>query len=145
MSTNTTIAQEIDENEDNVSAINSSNEEDASDDETFDETFDPRVLTVGCIVKLPVCDVFDEWTGRRNGIKDVYGVTEYIEDRCETTGQNAWHIMWYTCPYKIATETYDHLLPVAEDDLQLVKDTFDDPEDTDPAYITTYFQKKANG
>ena len=74
MSTNTTIAQEIDKIEVNVSAINSSNEEDASDDDTFDV----RVITVGCLVKLPVCDVFDEWTGRRNGIKDVYGVTEYL-------------------------------------------------------------------
>ena len=53
--------------------------------------------------------------------------------------------MWHTGSYTIAAETYDHLLPITEDDLHLVKYIYENHEDTDPAYITTYFQKKTNG
>ena len=88
----------IDEREDNLSAINSSND-------------NLRQIRKGSIIKLPVKDVFDEWTATRNGIN----------------------------------ENYTHILPVTEDDLILVKDVDDDHEDNDPAYITTYFEKKANG
>ena len=62
-----------------------------------------------------------------------------------TSNKNVWHIIWHTGPYSIAAETYGHLLPVADDDLHLVKDIYENHEDTDPAYITTYFQKKTNG
>ena len=72
----------------------------------------------------------------------MYGITKYIEDRCEVTGKIAWHILWHTGPYKIASENYNHILPVTEDDLILVKDVDDNHEENDQTYVTTYFEKK---
>ena len=75
----------------------------------------------------------------------IYGITEYIEDQCEVTCKSAWHIMRHTCPYTIISDNYSHILLVMENNLILVKDADDNHEKNDPTYITTYFEKKANG
>ena len=85
MPLNSTIGQVIDKGVIDLSAINSSNDE-RSDDGSI---VDSRAMRKGSIIKLPVIDVFDDWTATRNGIGFVYGITECIEDRCEVTGKFA--------------------------------------------------------
>ena len=53
--------------------------------------------------------------------------------------------MWYTDLHRIANENYSHILLVMKNDLILVKDKYDSPEESDLTYIAIYFEKKDNG
>ena len=49
-------------------------------------TIDLRRIQSGMLVKFNAKEVLGEWNCYRNQITEVYGVIEYIEDRCEVTG-----------------------------------------------------------
>ena len=111
-----------------------------------DDTVDLRSIVQNCIVKMKMKDVYDEWTAKRNNTKWIYGITEYLEDRCEVTGKNAWHIMWHVGPYNTdGFDSYEPLLPVHEDELILVRHPEDEIENLDIPYLQSYVSQEQNG
>ena len=46
-------------------------------------------------------EVFGEWNCCKNYIEEVYGMTEYIEDRCEMAGKFVWHVQYHVGPYNM--------------------------------------------
>ena len=111
-----------------------------------DDTVDLKSIEQDCIVKMKMKDVYDDWTARRNNVKWVYGITEYLEDRCEATGKNAWHVQWHVGPYN--TDGYDGfqpLLPVLEDNLILVRHPDDAIENLNIPYLQSYVSQEPSG
>ena len=90
-------------------------------------------------------EVFGEWNCWRNNIEEVYGITEYIEDKCDITGKVAWHVDYHIGPYKIVIDDLEPMMAVSEDDMVLVKHTSDEQLQDDPVFIKLYFDQKENG
>ena len=119
------------------SLIDSNNENNANADE--------RRIQRGMLVLVNAIEVFGEWNCTRNNIEEVYGITEYIEDKCELTGKLAWHVNYQIGPYKMVIDDLEPMMAVSEDDMVLVKHTTDELKLDDPVFIRLYFNQKENG
>ena len=57
----------------------------------------------------------------QNAAPFVYGVIDFIEDACEVTVTKAWHVNWAIKHLMIHSQGLEHMLPVLEKDITLVK------------------------
>ena len=126
----------------NAIASNSSTIYSSSDDDNDNL----RRITRNCIVEQKMKDVYNEWTAKRNNVKWIYGIVEYLEDEDEASGERAWHVMWHIGPYNIGEfNGFGPHLAVHEYDLILVKSSDDDIMELDIPYLNMYTCQNTDG
>ena len=110
-----------------------------------DETVDARGILRNCIVKHKMKDVYDKWTAKRNNVKWIYGIVDYLDDQ-DDDGKCAWHVQWHIGPYNVAGfDGFGPYLAVHEDDLILVRHPGDNMLELDVPYLRMYVAQNADG
>ena len=100
----------------------------------------------GSIVKIKTELLFNEMTKSINAAPFVYGVLDFIEDDCDVTGSKAWHVNWALKHLTINSDGLQHIFPVLERDIELMKGPWELDGHLNRRWMTYhFFDKKENG
>ena len=109
--------------------------------ETENNTFEK-----GSIVKIKTELIFDKMTKNLNAAPFVYGVLNFVEDACEETNTRAWHVGWAMKHLMIHSSGLEHMTPMLEDDLILVKGPWEMDGRLNRRWCTYhFFEKREDG
>ena len=96
------------------------------------------------IVKVEGNEAVGDWNMQHNNFVYIYGVTNFIDDRCETTGKIVWDISWFIGPFKMEIHDFGPILPVRNSNPILVKHLDDHPLPTDNPFLTRHFENNSD-